>query len=200
MRRNAGVKESKLLCIICGPGQCARMCGGGTLWRDSMEARPTLKQQACPFCPQWGMPPLIPAPSDKARLYLKEDTKRTFSFWQCQYDTYFHRLQGWERDSCTLPFWFQKGVHSAFPPTWKSTFFFFCPGKEFIKIFLETNLISWQLSISTYRIWTLCKKFKAKNKGKKTQFCFIGAHERNREERGKAYRRGNWCGEARYPI
>lgn len=63
-RRNAGVKESKLLCTICGPGQCARTCGGSILRKDPMEARPTLKQQACSFCPQRRMPPLIPAPSD----------------------------------------------------------------------------------------------------------------------------------------
>lgn len=49
-RKNAGVKQSKLLCIICGPGQCAMMCRGSTLGKDPTEARPTLKQLACSFC------------------------------------------------------------------------------------------------------------------------------------------------------
>lgn len=69
-------------------------------------------------------------------------------------------------------------------PTHLKIYRFSSPGKEFIKIFLETNSISCQISINIYRIRTLCKEFRAKTKGKKTQFCFIGAHERNIERQG----------------
>lgn len=93
---------------------------------------PQLCQVGCSFCPEPALfavsqseecCPLFQSFLTPEHIWqiqalpkTKEDKKSTFSFLQCQHDTYFHRIQGSERDSRTLPVCVQ---HSHTP--WKST-------------------------------------------------------------------------------